>query len=194
MEGDSNLDPNPDSNKFVNKKYIDDRFNGVRKIYKTSGILQIRPYTCVYEYEEQPTIINIFDDKKVHPESSTTVKDCIQDNILTFFIKFPVSDSDNLSILANNKGSNIEWSYPTEFADILSVARENSTTSKKSDVWIKCFAWYKDGELLIRCSNALNPVPGGEYNIQTTNRIYATDKVPTANAVLNFVNEIEKIK
>lgn len=192
MEDGSHLDPNPDSNKFVNKKYIDDRFNGVRKISAKSGVLQIRPYTCVYEYSEQPAIINIFDDKKVHPESNITVKDCLLNNILTFFIKFPVSDSDELDIRANGKGSNIEWSYPTEFTDILTAARNDKYSG---GIWIKCFAWYTNGELLIRCSNALNSMPGGEKQLETTNTIAAGNfKVPTSDAVYHHVNEISKVK
>ena len=56
-------DPNPTSNKFVNKKYIDDRFNGVRKVSVTDSNLFIRPYSCVYEYKTTPPddFININD-------------------------------------------------------------------------------------------------------------------------------------
>lgn len=65
-------DPCPESNKFVNKKYIDDRFNGVRKVSVTGEILTIhpysceyelaiRPYSCVYEFGKTPTKINIVD-------------------------------------------------------------------------------------------------------------------------------------
>lgn len=184
----SQPDPNPATNKFVNKKYIDDRFNGVRKLPSVEGTLTIRPYTCVYEYSSTPTEINIIDTDLL--QDGRTVADCLQNNILTFIIKFPVSDSDVLSILANGK-DNVKWSYPSELEDILHAARSNNY----SDVWLECFAGYKNGNLCIRCSNALNPMPGSEKQLVTTDSIQSGNfNVPTSNAVYHFVkNELSSI-
>lgn len=179
----SHIDPNPATNKFVNKKYIDDRFNGVRKLTAVEGILSIRPYTCVYEYATTPTEINIIDTDFL--QDGRRVADCLQNNILTFILKFPVSDSDNLTLIANGK-DNVKWSYPSELSDILHAARSNNY----SDVWLECFAGYKNGELCIRCSNALNPMPGGEKQLVTTDTIQSGNyNVPTSNAVYHFVKD-----
>lgn len=184
----SQPDPNPATNKFVNKKYIDDRFNGVRKITAVEGILSIRPYTCVYEYTTTPTEINIIDTDLL--QDGRTVADCLQNNILTFILKFPVNGNRNLSILANGAG-NVKWSYPSELSDILQDA-----LTEKNDVWIKCFAGYKDGNLCIRCCNALNLVPGGERQLGTTDIIESGNyNASTSNAVYHFVTtQIEDIK
>lgn len=179
----SHADPNPATNKFVNKKYIDDRFNGVRKLPSVEGTLTIRPYTCVYEYAYTPTEINIIDTDLL--QDGRTVADCLQNTILTFILKFPVNDSNVLTILANGK-DNVKWSYPSELSDILHAARSNNY----SDVWLECFAGYKNGELCIRCSNALNPMPGGEKQLVTTDSIQSGNyNVPTSNAVYHFVKD-----
>ena len=176
-------DPNPKSNKFVDKKYIDDRFNGIRKISVTGETLAIRPYSCVYEFDSTPTLINIVDTETL--QDGRTVAECIGGNILTFIIKFNVGDSDELGILANGKG-NVKWSYPTELADILDAARKNNN----SDVWIECFVGYTEDGLSIRCSNALNPMPGSEKTLETTESInLGNKKVPLSDTVYNFVND-----
>ena len=176
-------DPNPKSNKFVDKKYIDDRFNGIRKISVTGETLAIRPYSCVYEFDSTPTLINIVDTETL--QDGRTVAECIGGNILTFIIKFNVGDSDELGILANGKG-NVKWSYPTELADILDAARKNNN----SDVWIECFVGYTEDGLSIRCSNALNPMPCSEKTLETTESInLGNKKVPLSDTVYNFVND-----
>jgi hypothetical protein len=90
-------DPNPESNKFVNKKYIDDRFNGIRKVSVSqeteNGELYIRPYSCVYEYDDTPTKINIRDDKEL--QDGRPVSYFLQNNILSFIVKFPVPTNDD---------------------------------------------------------------------------------------------------
>lgn len=130
-------DPNPLTNKFVNKKYIDDRFNGIRKVSVTGETLAIRPYSCVYEFENTPTTINIVDTEEL--QDGRTVAECIKGNILTFIIKFNVGDSDILAIYANGE-HNIKWSYPTEFQDIVKAAKENNN----SDVWLQCYVGYTE--------------------------------------------------
>lgn len=179
----THIDPNPASNKFVNKKYIDDRFNGIRKISVSGETLAIRPYSCVYEFDTTPTVINIIDTETL--QDGRTVAECLENNILTFILKFPVSDGDELGILANGKG-NVKWSYPTELADVLDAARKNNN----SDVWIECFVGYTKDGLSIRCSNALNPMPGSEKTLETTESInLGNKKVPLSDTVYNFVND-----
>jgi hypothetical protein len=180
-------DPCPKSNKFVNKKYIDDRFNGIRKITVTGETLAIRPYPCVYEYDTTPTTINIVDTEKL--QDGRTVAECIDGNILTFIIKFP-ANTDVLAIKANGK-HNIKWSYPTEFQDIVKAAEENNN----SDVWLQCYVGYTEDGLSIRCSSALHPMPGSHQPPQVTDKVTDGDtKVPTSDAVYDFVKEEIKPK
>jgi hypothetical protein len=181
-------DPNPKSNKFVDKKYIDDRFNGIRKISVTGETLAIRPYSCVYEFDSTPTVINIVDTETL--QDGRTVAECIDGNILTFIIKFNVGDSDILAIKANGE-HNIKWSYPTEFQDIVKAANENNN----SDVWIQCYVGYTEDGLSIRCSSALHPMPGSHEPPKVTDKVTDGDtKVPTSDAVYDFVKEELKPK
>lgn len=181
-------DPNPKSNKFVDKKYIDDRFNGIRKISVTGETLAIRPYSCVYEFDSTPTVINIVDTETL--QDGRTVAECIDGNILTFIIKFNVGDSDILAIKANGE-HNIKWSYPTEFQDIVKAAKENNN----SDVWLQCYVGYTEDGLSIRCSSALHPMPGSHEPPKVTDKVTDGDtKVPTSDAVHDFVKEEIKPK
>ena len=180
-------DPCPTSNKFVNKKYIDDRFNGIRKITVTGETLAIRPYSCVYEYDTTPTTINIVDTETL--QDGRTVAECIEGNILTFIIKFP-ANTDVLAIKANGK-HNIKWSYPTEFQDIVKAAQENNN----SDVWLQCYVGYTEDGLSIRCSSALHPMPGSHEPPKVADKVTDGDtKVPTSDAVYDFVKEEIKPK
>ena len=178
-------DPNPNSNKFVDKKYIDDRFNGIRKV-KTSGTtLQIRPYPCVYEYSAMPTSINIVDTLTL--EDGRKIKDCIEKNCLIFYIKLPTPTSTTLSVKANNVDT--KWGFSGELTQLLSTAKKNADNGL-----IKCYAEYINGTFTVHCTNGMNlkPGEGGTVEIDTTDTIVdGSDAVPTSNAVYDHVKSHE---
>lgn len=178
-------DPNPNSNKFVDKKYIDDRFNGIRKV-KTSGTtLQIRPYPCVYEYSAMPTSINIVDTLTL--EDGRKIKDCIEKNCLIFYIKLPTPTSTTLSVKANNVDT--KWGFSGELTQLLSTAKKNADNGL-----IKCYAEYINGTFTVHCTNGMNlkPGEGGTVEIDTTDTIVdGSNAVPTSNAVYDHVKSHE---
>ena len=178
-------DPNPNSNKFVDKKYIDDRFNGIRKV-KTSGTtLQIRPYPCVYEYSAMPSSINIVDTLTL--EDGRKIKDCIEKNCLIFYIKLPTPTSTTLSVKANNVDT--KWGFSGELTQLLSTAKNNADSGL-----IKCYAEYINGTFTVHCTNGMNlkPGEGGTVEIDTTDTIVdGSDAVPTSNAVYDHVKSHE---
>lgn len=175
-------DPAPESNKFVNKKYIDDRFNGIRKVTVSDTTLQIRPYPCVYEYSAMPSSINIVDTLTL--EDGRTIKDCIEKNCLIFYIKLPTPTSTTLSVKANNVDT--KWGFSGELTQLLSTAKKNADSGL-----IKCYAEYIDGTFTVHCTNGMNlkPGEGGTVEIDTTDTIVdGSDAVPTSNAVYEFTD------
>ena len=178
-------DPAPESNKFVNKKYIDDRFNGIRKINVSNETLQIRPYPCVYEYSAMPSSINIEDTLTL--EDGRTIKDCIEKNCLIFYIKLPTPTSTTLSVKANNVDT--KWGFSGELTQLLSTAKKNADSGL-----IKCYAEYIDGTFTVHCTNGMNlkPGEGGTLEIETTESISNSsthEEVPSAKAVYNYVQD-----
>lgn len=181
-------DPAPESNKFVNKKYIDDRFNGIRKVKTSNATLQIRPYPCVYEYSTMPSSINIVDTLTL--EDGRKIKDCIEKNCLIFYIKLPIPTSTTLSVKANNVDT--KWGFSGELTQLLSTAKKNADSGL-----IKCYAEYINGTFTVHCTNGMNlkPGEGGTVEIDTTDTIVdGSDAVPTSNAVHDFVKEEIKPK
>lgn len=184
-------DPKHSSNKFVNKDYVDNRHNGLRKVIVSDENVQIRPYPCIYTFEQPTSQINITDTMVL--ENGTPIKDLLTNNCVIFYIKTPYPTNDTLVVRVN--GQLVKWSYPTELTSILDAARNNS----KSDLWIQCYGEYIKGEFTVRCSNALNSRPGTE---QVPEQITITDSIedgnmqpPTSNAVHDFVvQEISNIK
>lgn len=184
-------DPKHSSNKFVNKDYVDNRHNGLRKVIVSDGTVEIRPYPCIYTFEEQTTQINITDTMVL--ENGTSVKDLIANNCVIFYIKAPCPTTDTLSVRAN--GELVKWSYPTELSSIVDAATMNG----KTDIWIQCYGEYTNGKFTVRCSNALNGRPGIE---KVPDPITIVDDIedgnmnpPTSNAVHDFVvKEIEDAK
>lgn len=178
-------DPAPESNKFVNKKYIDDRFNGIRKVKTSSATLQIRPYPCVYEYSTMPSSINIVDTLTL--EDGRKIKDCIEKNCLIFYIKLPTPTSTTLSVKANNVDT--KWGFSGELTQLLSTAKNNADNGL-----IKCYAEYINGTFTVHCTNGMNlkPGEGGTVEIDTTDTIVdGSDAVPTSNAVYDHVKSHE---
>lgn len=178
-------DPNPKSNKFVDKKYIDDRFNGIRKVKTSNTTLQIRPYPCVYEYSTMPSSINIVDTLTL--EDGRKIKDCIEKNCLIFYIKLPTPTSTTLSVKANNVDT--KWGFSGELTQLLSTAKKNADSGL-----IKCYAEYINGTFTVHCTNGMNlkPVEGGTVEIDTTDTIVdGSDAVPTSNAVYDHVKSHE---
>lgn len=174
-------DPAPESNKFVNKKYIDDRFNGIRKVTVDGTTLEIRPYPCVYEYSAMPSSINIVDTLTL--EDGRTIKDCIEKNCLIFYIKLPTPTSTTLSVKANNVDT--KWGFSGELTQLLSTAKKNADNGL-----IKCYAEYINGTFTVHCTNGMNlkPGEGGTVEIDTTDTIVdGSDAVPTSNAVYDHV-------
>ena len=174
-------DPAPESNKFVNKKYIDDRFNGIRKVTVDGTTLEIRPYPCVYEYSAMPSSINIVDTLTL--EDGRTIKDCIEKNCLIFYIKLPTPTSTTLSVKANNVDT--KWGFSGELTQLLSTAKNNADSGL-----IKCYAEYINGTFTVHCTNGMNlkPGEGGTVEIDTTDTIVdGSDAVPTSNAVYDHV-------
>ena len=175
------LDPCPESNKFVNKKYIDDRFNGIRKVKTSNATLQIRPYPCIYEYSTMPSSINIVDTLTL--EDGRKIKDCIEKNCLIFYIKLPIPTSTTLSVKANNVDT--KWGFSGELTQLLSTAKKNADSGL-----IKCYAEYINGTFTVHCTNGMNlkPGEGGTVEIDTTDTIVdGSDAVPTSNAVYDHV-------
>ena len=179
------VDPAPESNKFVNKKYIDDRFNGIRKVKTSNATLQIRPYPCVYEYSTMPSSINIVDTLTL--EDGRKIKDCIEKNCLIFYIKLPTPTSTTLSVKANNVDT--KWGFSGELTQLLSTAKNNADNGL-----IKCYAEYINGTFTVHCTNGMNlkPGEGGTVEIDTTDTIVdGSDAVPTSNAVYDHVKSHE---
>lgn len=186
IKGSSNygIDPNYKTAKFVTKKYIDDRHAGVRQIQKAATTelidktfgseLQIRPYTCFYQYTNLPAkdtndgiyTINITDTIDMSLEDNRSLKDIIKHNRLTFYIRlknrpqyYYVLDQNknkihthNLKLLAN--GKEVLWSYEDEFIEILRQARPKMDNGAvptqqnafKTHIFIKCEAEYVKNE------------------------------------------------
>lgn len=143
-------DPNVRTSKFVTKKYIDDRHNGVRKIQKGDisnptpiqygSELKIRPYTCFYQYDNLPAkdtsdntpTINICSTQVL--EDGRKIKDLLKHNRLRFYIRlknrpqyyYKLEDGvkvhcTNFKLLVNGKDE-VKWSYENELTQIF---REN---------------------------------------------------------------------
>lgn len=185
LEEKEHKDPNPTSNKFVNKKYIDDRFNGIRKVTVDDTKLEIRPYPCVYEYSVMPSSINIVDTLTL--EDGRTIKDCIENNCLIFYIKLPTPTSTTLSVKANKVDT--KWGFSGELTQLLSTAKNNEDNGL-----IKCYAEYINGTFTVHCTNGMNlkPGEGGTVTIDTTDTIVdGSDAVPTSNAVYDYVKSQE---
>lgn len=175
-------DPNPDSKKLVNKDYVDSRHNGFRKVQKAlneqsaqenGSKLQIRPYTCFYQYSQPCAIdtndgmptINICDTQIM--EDGRTIKDMLRHNRLTFFIRLTNHDiyhhqngthKCNLKLLVNGE-SQIVWSYEDELVEIVrenrNIRKENGETISVSTgyIFIRCEAEYINDKFTVTCSN-----------------------------------------
>lgn len=182
------IDPNPNTSKIVTKKYIDDRHNGFRKVQKRKidndeviqfgSKLEIRPYTCFYQYSNKPAkdldsvyTINICDTQTL--QDGRSIKDAIENNRLTFYIRlknqnefYYMLDEDNnkihknnLKILVNGSDANLKWSYLNEWNEILRECRpktnqnEEQQNVSKDYIFIRCQAEYIDNEFVVTCSN-----------------------------------------
>ena len=152
-------DPNTKTSKFVTKKYIDDRHNGVRKIQKgdianptpiqNGSELKIRPYTCFYQYDNLPAkdtsdntpTINICSTQVL--EDGRTIKDVLKHNRLRFYIRlknrpqyyYKLDDGvkvhcTNFKLLVNGKDE-VKWSYDNELTQIF---RENRIKADSNGV------------------------------------------------------------
>lgn len=75
-----------------------------------------------------------------------SIKDCIKDNCLIFYIKLPKN---------TNGIDGVTWSYAGELNEVKKSAGEGAL--------VKCYAEYIDGQLNVRCTNAMNakPATGG---------------------------------
>lgn len=174
-------DPNPHNFKIVSKKYIDDRHNGIRKVQKAAitsdpkpngSTLQIRPYTCFYQYSNLPAIdsntnyytINICSDATL--EDGRSIKDTIKHNRLTFYIRLSNNPAyyekdgkheHNLKLLVDGKDE-VLWSYKDELSEILRDARQkkvNGTIQNtfKGYIFIRCEAEYINDVFTVTCSS-----------------------------------------
>lgn len=174
-------DPNPETNKFVNKKYIDDRFNGIRKVTSSGTSLEIRPYTCLYDFSTMPQSIDIVD--TIYLEDGRGLKDCIENNCLIFYIKLPTPFSTSLSITHN--GLPVKWSFDEELNEILSNCKEVGV-----NIYIKCYAEYVNNVFTVHCTNALNNmwyVKAGDFiKIENKNviSVKTTDTIIDDNTVV----------
>lgn len=177
------VDPNPKTKKIVNKDYVDERHNGFRKVEKAENplqptqegsILEIRPYTCFYQYSNPPAInkttgvhtIDIRDSQTM--QDGRTIKEMIEHNRVPFYIRLTNNDSYhkidgehkcNLEILVNGSKENVVWSYEDE---LIEIVRQNRNI-KKADggsiavgsgyIFIRCEAEYINGVFTVNCSN-----------------------------------------
>lgn len=171
-------DPNPNNFKIVDKNYVDDRHNGIRKIEKTGSILQIRPYTCFYQYSNLPDVdaqgtycIDIRDSQIM--QDGKTIEDKIRHNRVMFFLRIKNNDAlyyklneqtnekyhcNNFKILVNGKDQ-VKWSYEDELTEILRQNRPKYNAAgqqenkSKQYIFIRCEAEYINNEFTVTCSN-----------------------------------------
>lgn len=170
------VDPNPISSKLVTKKYIDDRHAGIRKVQitgqesvnkiKDGSTLQIRPYTCFYQYDNTPVqdldgiyTINITSTAVL--QDGRTMFDVLRHNRLMFYIRLTNRPqyyytfdnngnkihTNNLKILVDGKDQ-VMWSYENELSQILRQSRPKMDDAgvqqnvNKNYIFIRCEAEY----------------------------------------------------
>lgn len=152
------------------KNYVDDRHNGFRKVEKTKdpvsesavggSVLEIRPYTCFYQYSNPPAknsandnvpTINICDTQVM--EDGRTMEELLRHNRLVFYLRLTNNDifherngnhKCNLDILVNGSSDNVKWSYEDELVEIV---RENRKIKKQDGDVIEVATGY----IFIRC-------------------------------------------
>lgn len=182
-------DPNPKSVKIVDKSYVDDRHNGYRQIEKSNNtpeeesefgsILEIRPYTCFYQYSLPPSkstitgvpTINICDTQIM--EDGRTIRDHLKNSHLTFYIRLTNNEiyhtvnrkhKCNLAFLLNGQ-KKIDWTYTDELIEIVRQNRPNMDENGQmvnvatGYIFIRCDASYeynettKEYDFKVICSN-----------------------------------------
>lgn len=191
-------DPKPSTHKIVDKKYVDQRLNGIRKVKIEEGqIIYLRPYQCLYCFNNEVEQISIYYDnlKSDNDKGDKTGYTALNDEMfLEFYIEIPKpkTSSSTLSIEVNNNGSftPVKWSFKDQLKSIIEASTDR--------VLIKCFANKSkstNNQLDVRCTNAMNLEPGkgeGGVSIETTETISKENenskKIPTQGAVVNYVN------
>ena len=179
-------DPNKNTTKLVTKNYIDDRFNGIRKVKISGTELKIRPYSCRYIFDSIPNTINITDTENAECDSMQGgevdyIKNKLQYNCVEFYLEIP-RPNNVFSITANTDP--VIWSNPHELENIISSAIKNG----KETILIKCFAEYKNEKFTVTCSDGLS------YGVSDTVDDGST-LPPSSDAVYDFVKEeISKVE
>ena len=190
-------DPKSSTHKIVDKKYVDKRLNGIRKVKIEKGqIIYLRPYQCLYCFNNEVDQISIkYDNLKSDDENGDkTGHTALNDEMfLEFYIEIPKpkTSPSTLSIEVDHNGSfkPVEWSFKDQSKSIIEASTDR--------VLIKCFANKStNNQLAVRCTNAMNLEPGkgeGGVSIETTETISKENenskKIPTQGAVVNYVND-----
>lgn len=209
-------DPNPNSVKLVDKKYVDERHNGFRKVEKAanpiteqgSSILEIRPYTCFYQYTNPPGIdpvtklhtINITDTQVM--EDGKTLKEVIRNNRVPFYLRIKNNDTFhqidnehkcNLQILVNGSKENLTWSYQDE---LIEIVRQNRNIRKENGdiinvgtgyIFIRCQAEYIDDVFTVTCSNFFGRDKKSKKitRVQFPQNVSSEETTPTGKTIEN---------
>lgn len=196
-------DPKSSTHKIVDKKYVDQRLNGIRKVKfekeeiikgeqtEQGYVIHLRPYQCLYYSDDKVDEEIIIYQNNL--ENDTTGQTALNDKMfLEFYIEIPKTSSSNLSIKVYNNGSftPVKWSFKDQLKSIIEASTDR--------VLIKCFANKSkstNNQLDVRCTNAMNLEPGkgeGGVSIETTETISKENenskKIPTQGAVVNYVN------
>lgn len=179
-----NIDPNTDTTKLVDKKYIDDRFNGIRVVNVSDNTLQIRPYSCLYQYENEVNEIDIVD--TLDCGDGRTTKESLLENFVVFYIMLPAPSSAdiNFKVKANGKENNFRWGFGHECINLFATAY-----NRKQNIYLKCHCHYINDELFVSCTSAFNYEPGSSVTDVIVDEIEnSPDTTPSSRLFYKHIN------
>lgn len=179
-----NIDPNTHTTKLVDKKYIDDRFNGIRVVNVFDNTLQIRPYSCLYQYENEVNEIDIVD--TLDCGDGRTTKESLLENFVVFYIMLPAPSSAdiNFKVKANGKENNFRWGFGHECINLFTTAY-----NRKQNIYLKCHCHYINDELFVSCTSAFNYEPGSSVTDVIVDEIEnSPDTTPSSRLFYKHIN------
>lgn len=181
----SNADPNVKSTKIVDKKYIDDRFNGIKVINVQGNVLNIRPYSCLYQYNSEVNEIDIID--TLDCGDGRTTKESLMGNFVVFYIMLPIPSAADINFKGkvNGKESNFSWGFGHERLNLFT-----SAYNRKQNIYLKCQCHYIEDELFVSCTNALNYEPGSSVTDAIVDEIEnSPDTTPSSRLFYKHITE-----